>query len=69
MEAREEAARIRTRGHETVEMERDQAMHEVRRNVVDLALLAASQAVLQRMDERSHRQAVEEFLANLEQSQ
>lgn len=68
-EAREEAQRIRTRGHEAVEMEREQAMLEVRRAVVDLALLAASQAVLQRMDERAHRQAVEEFLANLERAQ
>jgi F-type H+-transporting ATPase subunit b len=68
-EAREEAQHIRTRGHEVVAMERDQAILEVRRTVVDLALLAASQAVLQRMDERSHRQAVEEFLAGLERAQ
>jgi F-type H+-transporting ATPase subunit b len=68
-EAREEASRLRTRGHEAVEMERDQAMHEVRRTVVDLALLAASRAVLQRMDERAHRQAVEEFITNLERGQ
>jgi len=68
-EAREEANRIRERGREAVAMEREQAMLEVRRTVVDLALLAASRAVLQRMDERSHRQAVEEFIAALERTQ
>jgi len=68
-EAREEANRIRERGREAVELEREQALQEVRRTVVDLALLAASRAVLQRMDERAHRQAVEEFITTLERTQ
>jgi len=68
-EARAEAQRIRTRGHEMVTLEREQAMLEVRRTVVDLALLAADRAVLQRLDERAHRQAVEEFVASLERAQ
>ncbi len=66
-EAREEAQHLRTRGHEAVELEREQALSEVRRVVVDLALQAASRAVLQRLDERAHRQAVEAFLTELEQ--
>jgi len=68
-EARAEAQRIRARGHEVVALEREQAMLEVRRTVVDLALLAAGRAVLQRLDERAHRKAVEEFIANLERAQ
>lgn len=68
-EAREEAQHIRARGREVIELEREQALMEVRRVVVDLALMAASRAVLQRMDEKAHRQAVEEFLASLEEAQ
>jgi len=66
-EAREEAQRVRERGREAVELERQQALVEMRRSVVDLALLAASRAVVQRLDERAHRQAVEAFVAGLEQ--
>ena len=55
-----------TEGREAVEREREQALLEVRRSVVDLALLAASQAVVQNLDDRAHRQAVEEFVSSLE---
>ena len=68
-EAREEAQRIRDRGRESVELEREQALLEVRRTVVDLALSAASRAVIQRLDEKAHRQAVEEFITSLERAQ
>ncbi len=65
-EAREEAQHVRERGHEAVEREREQALLQVRQSVVDLALLAASQAVVQKLDDRAHRQAVEEFVSSLE---
>ncbi len=66
-EAREEAQEIRQRGRETVELEREEAMLELRREVVDLALLAASRAVLRRLDEQDHRQVVDDFISRLEQ--
>jgi F-type H+-transporting ATPase subunit b len=68
-EARDEAQRIRDRGREAVDLEREQALLEVRRTVVDLALSAASRAVIQRLDEKQHRQAVEEFITGLERAQ
>jgi F-type H+-transporting ATPase subunit b len=68
-EARDEAQEIRTRGHEAVEREREQAALMLRQQVVELAILAASRAVLQRLDERGHRRAVEDFISRLEQAQ
>lgn len=68
-EAREEAQEIRQRARDTVELEREEAMTELRREVVDLALLAASRAVLGRLDEERHRRVIDEFIAGLEQKQ
>lgn len=68
-EARGEAQEIRQRARETVELEREEAMIELRREVVDLALLAASRAVLGRLDEEKHRQVIDEFIAGLEQKE
>jgi F-type H+-transporting ATPase subunit b len=68
-EAREEAQEIRQRAKETVQLEREEAMIELRREVVDLALLAASRAVLGRLDEEKHRQVIDQFIAGLEQQE
>ena len=66
-EAREETRALRQRAQETVELEREQAMVELRRSVVDLALLAASRSVLGRLDAEQHRKAVDDFVQSLEQ--
>jgi len=68
-EAREEAQEIRQRARDTVNLEREEAMMELRREVVDLALLAASRAVLGRLDTERHRRVIAEFIAGLEQEQ
>jgi F-type H+-transporting ATPase subunit b len=65
-EAREEAHEIRERAKQSVELEREEAMLQLRREVVDLALLAAEQAVLAPLDEEKHRHAIEEFVSRLE---
>jgi F-type H+-transporting ATPase subunit b len=65
-EARREVQEMRDRGRQALDREREQAELELRRRVVELALLAAGRAVLQRLDERAHRQAVEDFIAGLE---
>ena len=44
-------------------------MLQLRHEVVDLALLAATQAVLAPLEEEKHRQAVDEFISRLEQQQ
>lgn len=68
-EAREEAQHIRDRAREAVEIERQEAMLELRNRVVDLALLAANRAVIARLDEVKHREAIDEFISRLEQEQ
>lgn len=65
--AREDGQRLRERARAAIALERERATAELRRRVVDLALLAASRAVLQRLDEQQHRQAVDDFIASLEQ--
>jgi F-type H+-transporting ATPase subunit b len=65
-ETRDEAQQIRQRARDSVELEREEAMLQLRRDVVDLALLAARQAVLTSLDESKHRQAIDDFVASLE---
>jgi len=66
-EAREEAQHARQRARDGIELEREEAMLQLRREVVDLALLAARRAVLTSLDETTHRQAVDDFITSLEQ--
>ena len=66
-EGRDEAQQIRQRARESLETERQEAMLALRREVVNLALLAASQAVLTRLDEEKHRLVVDQFISRLEQ--
>ncbi len=66
-EAREEAQQIRDRARETVELERREVALQLRRDVVELALLAAQRAVLSQLDEERHRRAIDDFIAGLEQ--
>jgi len=68
-DAREETKGLRQRAREAVELEREEAMIQLRREVVDLALLAASQAVVGRLDEKQQRAVVEDFISGLEQEQ
>jgi F-type H+-transporting ATPase subunit b len=68
-EARDEAQQVRQRARESVELEREEAMLQLRRDVVDLALLAARQAVLTPLDEAKHRQAIDDFITSLESKQ
>ena len=68
-EARDEAQQIRQRAREVIELERHEAMLELRQQVIDLALLAARKAVFAPLDEAKHRQAVDDFITSLEQQQ
>ena len=68
-DAREETKGLRQRGREAVELEREEALIQLRREVVDLALLAAGQAVVGRLDEKQQRAVVDDFIASLEQEQ
>jgi len=66
-EAREEAQALRERAHTAIALEREEAALGLRRQVVDLALLAAGKAVLQKLDDQAHRAVVDDFITSLEQ--
>lgn len=66
-EARQEAQELRQRAREAIALEQEQARLALREQVVDLALLAASQAVLRHLDPETHRQVVDDFIAGLGQ--
>jgi F-type H+-transporting ATPase subunit b len=65
-DAREDVQHLHERARESLKLEREEAMLELRQQVVDLALLAARQAVLGRLDEDQHRRAIDDFIADLE---
>lgn len=66
-EAREESQAVRQRAQQAIELAQQAAELELRQQVVDLALLAASRAVLGRLDAEAHRRTVDDFIASLEE--
>jgi F-type H+-transporting ATPase subunit b len=60
---REELERIRERATEDIAAEKQRALVELRSEVADLALQAASRVVGETMTDQRHRRLVEEFLA------
>ncbi|MBI5955970.1 MAG: F0F1 ATP synthase subunit B [Chloroflexi bacterium] len=62
-QGREEARAIVAKAQEKIEYERKQAMAELRGQVAQLAILAASKVISRELDERAHRQLIQEFLA------
>ncbi len=68
-EARDEVQQLRQRAREVTELERHEALLQLRQQVIDLALLAARKAVLAPLDEAKHRQSVDDFITSLEQQQ
>ncbi len=63
--AREEATDIIAKGQAELEYERKQAMGELREQVVDLAIQAASKVIGESLDEQRHRRLIQDFLDNL----
>jgi F-type H+-transporting ATPase subunit b len=60
---------VRQRARESTALEQEEALLALRHQVVDLALLAASRAVLSDLDEEKHRRVVDDFIARLEQQE
>jgi F-type H+-transporting ATPase subunit b len=65
-EAQQERDALLARGRQVLDVERKQAVLELRTEVSDLALKAASRAVGEAMDEQAHRRAIDAFIASLE---
>lgn len=62
--AQDEAQRIIARAEQEAAAERQQAMHELRGQVADLAVMAAGRVIGRSLDPQAHRAMVEEFLAD-----
>jgi F-type H+-transporting ATPase subunit b len=62
--AREEADLIIQRARAEIQTERDRAFLELRQQVADLAVLAATHVVSRSLDDSTHHQLVEQFLAS-----
>jgi F-type H+-transporting ATPase subunit b len=60
---REELDRVRERATSEIEAEKQRALGELRSEVADLALAAASKVVRETMTDQRQRRIVEEFLA------
>jgi F-type H+-transporting ATPase subunit b len=63
--AREEADRLRERAKEEIDLARRQAIDDIRREAVDLALKAASVVVRKSLDDREHRRIASEVVAEV----
>jgi F-type H+-transporting ATPase subunit b len=61
-EARQEAEVIVARARTEIERERDEAIDEVKRQFVDLAITAAEKVVNETLDREKHRRLIEEVL-------
>ncbi len=61
-QARQDAQKIRDEAHVQIEFERKQMMADLHDEVVRLSLLAAQKVIGQSLDDRAHRQLVNDFL-------
>lgn len=61
-EARREAEAIMARGRVEIDRERDEAIEELRRQFVDLAILAAEKVISETLDKEKHRRLIDEVL-------
>lgn len=61
--AREEGDLLIQRARAEIDAQREKAFQELRHQVADLAVMAATHIVARSMDDASHRQLVEQFLA------
>jgi F-type H+-transporting ATPase subunit b len=65
-EAREEARRILAQEREAFEVQRQQAVADMRNQVVGLVMAATSKVVEESIDERMQRQLIDRFLSEME---
>ena len=63
-QAQAEGDRLVERARSEIERERDQVFQELREQVADLAVSAASRVVRRSLDDSTHRELVREFLAS-----
>ena len=62
LEARQEAESIMSRGRVEIDRERDEAIEDLRRQFVELAILAAEKVINETLDKERHRRLIDEVL-------
>jgi len=65
-QAHREQQQVLDRARQEIESERRQAMVELRRDAVSLAVRGASKVIEKNLDDETNRRVVESFLASLE---
>lgn len=68
-QSQEQADQMITKAEATIAAERQQAWNELREEVADLAITAATKIVRQELDRDKHAQLIQETLAEAEQQQ
>jgi F-type H+-transporting ATPase subunit b len=64
-EAKKEAALIRERAKADAEREMERARDEIRKQIIDLSLLAASKSIGEQLDEQKHHALIQEFISKV----
>ena len=64
-EASSEAELIMTRARVEADREREKVKHEIKSQVIDLALLVSSKALEEAIDEEKHKKLIEDFIAKV----
>ncbi len=62
-QARQEAEQLLTRARSEIQLERDSAIAELRKEFADLTITAAERVIRQSLDRQAHRRLIEETLA------
>ncbi len=65
-EAKAQAEALLARARGEIELERDQAIQQLRREFADLAMLAAEKVIRETLDEERHRRLINEVLEEAE---
>ena len=66
-EAQEQSQQMLSRAREELQREKKRALLELRQEVADLAIMAASKALQSELDETIRRQAVDDFISQMEE--
>jgi F-type H+-transporting ATPase subunit b len=64
--ARAQQQEILERAKQEISRERDDAIADLRREAIDLAILGASKVIEKNLDDKSNRDLIEKFLTSLD---
>lgn len=64
--AKAEAEKLQQRAHADIERERQAAVQELRKQVADLAIMAASQLIKENLDAQKHRELIDDYITELD---